>query len=85
MTGFGYHNNLGIGFKSVLEGTQKTVLQDITESFGDKMGVLGSLLAGQPDNVPETKNPKLKAGHNDAGYDETRREMSGAEKYTRTK
>ena len=85
MTGFGYHNNLGLGFKSVLEGTQKTVLQDITESFGDKMGVLGSILAGQPDKAPETKTPELKAGHNDGLYDESRREKSGEEKYSASK
>lgn len=72
MTGFGYHGNLGFGFKSVLEGTQKTVLQDIVGSFGDKMGALGPILAGQPDQ-PQGYKPELRAGHNAGLYNETRR------------
>jgi hypothetical protein len=71
MTGFGYHNNLGIGFKSVLEGTQRSVLQDVVASFDGKLGALGPILTGQSDKQPETKTPELKdSKYNAAFYNE---------------
>lgn len=72
MTGFGYQGNAGWGFRKSLDGTQGTALSNIMSNFSDKLGVMGPLLAGQPE-VPEGYTPELKAGHNTAGYNEARR------------
>jgi hypothetical protein len=72
MTGFGYTGNMGYGFKDALGGPQKTVLQSIMSNFQTQIGALGPVLAGQPDEV-QGYEAKLAAGHNVAGYNETRR------------